>query len=86
MAKRAPSVRRQTLQTNGTISRVYVQDWRIEPVGKVKRALRQEIAEWATEQADENGNMSDAEVTPDLDAVRHVNQFGTPDVSVMEIA
>lgn len=28
----------------------------------------------------------EAEVTPDIDSVRHLNQFGTPDVPLMEVA
>lgn len=65
---------------------MYVKDWRSEPVGVVKKALRQDIGEWLQLNAANEGQMFTEEVWPDLDAVRHVNQFGTPDCPIMEIA
>lgn len=46
MAKRVSQSRPPTTLTNGALSRVYVKDWRSEPVGVVKKALRNDIAEW----------------------------------------
>lgn len=34
----------------------------------------------------QDGENTTNEVEPDVDAIRHVNQFGTPEVPVMEIA
>lgn len=72
--------------TNGTLDRVYIRYWRREPVGAVKRALRVAIGTW-----NHQNNMDDEEDTtnepsPDIDAVRHLNQFGTPEAPLMEVA
>lgn len=72
--------------TNGALSRVYVKDWRIEPVGVVKKALRKDIEEWVHQKEAEGGAMVTEEMWLDLDAVRHINQFGSPEQPMMEIA
>lgn len=46
MAKRVPTQRAAASQTDGTLERVYVKDWRKQPVGAVKRALRIAIGTW----------------------------------------
>lgn len=86
MARRAPKNNRTATQTNDNLVRVYVRDWRSEPVGRVKRALRQEIAEWELATQMEDYANADQQTEPDVDAIRHVNQFGTPSVPVMEVA
>lgn len=77
MVKRQTAPRLATSQTNGNLVRIYVKDWRSEPVGKLKRALRKEIAEWAQTEAMEDNDASTGDVVPDVDAIRHVNKFGT---------
>lgn len=44
MDKKIASPRPSATETNGALARVYVKDWRREPVGAVKRALRAAIA------------------------------------------
>lgn len=46
MAKRAIQTRPPTTQKNGALTILYVKDWRRKPVGVVKKALRNDIAEW----------------------------------------
>lgn len=85
ITKRTSSTRTPTSQTNGGLAIVYVKDSRSEPVGIAKKTLRQDIAEWLQQKEGEEGAMVIEETWPDLDAVRHVNQFGTPDEPMMEI-
>lgn len=86
MARRVANTRRTSTDTNGQLVRLYVREWRSEPVGKVKRALRKEIAEWARATEMEDSDNPASETEPDVDAIRYVNQFGTPQVPVIEIA
>lgn len=86
MARRSQNNRKTATQTNGNLVTMYVRDWRSEPVGRVKKALRQEIAEWSENENMEDGATTEGTAEPDIDAIRHVNQFGTPAVPVMEIA
>lgn len=83
MEKRTPNVRPTATQTNGAPARVYVKYWRSEPVGLVKKALKQDIPEWIQDQDRANGEMVKEDAWPDLDAVRHANQFGTPEEPMM---
>lgn len=85
MARRLSKVRPTTTQTNGALARIYAKDWRSEPVGLVKKAPRQEIAEWTRMRSMDEDQADSAEVWPDLDAVRHVKQFGSPEAPVIEI-
>lgn len=71
MSKRIEKPRPQATQTDGALERVYIKDWRSEPVGVVKKALRQDIGEWAAQRALEHGAMDTVEAMPDIDAVRH---------------
>lgn len=73
MSKRVAKPRTHATQTDGALARVYIKDWRSEPVGVVKKALRQEIDEWALKRAKEQGAMTTDEAWPNIDAVRHVN-------------
>lgn len=68
------------------MSRIYVKDWRSETDGVVKKALRIDIGEWVQTQAVDEGQMVTEEAWPDLEAVRHENQFGSPELPMMEIA
>lgn len=86
MAKKASSQRPGASKTNSTLARVYVQDWRKDPVGTVKRALRLAIGEWLKQDDMGDTDEQDTSPTPELDAVRHLNQFGTPDAPLMEVA
>lgn len=65
---------------------MYVKDWRSEPVGVAQKALRNDIAEWVRNKEAEEGSMYTGEVWPDMDAVLHVNQFGSTEKPMMEIA
>lgn len=86
MERRSQTNKRSATQTNGNLIRTYVRDWRSEPVGKVERALRQEIAEWQHSQNMEDEANQHTQIEPDVDAIRHVKQFGSPAVPMMEIA
>lgn len=86
MVKKATNTRRTTTRTDGVLSRVYIHDWRSEPVGKVKKYLRREIGEWLQQRMVEDGQEDDGNSGPDVDSVRHVNQFGSPEVPIMEVA
>lgn len=59
---------------------IYVRDWRREPepVGEVKKALKQAIGDWIAQEKmlDETTNTSGGDL--DIDAVRLLNQFGKP--------
>lgn len=85
MQKRKGTQRPTSTQTDGMLERVYVQDWLKEPVGAVKRALRTAIGGWIRQNEMGDVDATTAEVYPDIDAVRHVNQFGTPEVALMEV-
>lgn len=63
-----------------------MKDWRKEPVGTVKRALRQKILAWSSQAAINDRAEEQEEVIIDIDAVRHLNQFGTSEKPLMEIA
>lgn len=86
MAKCTATTRAAATTTNGMLERVYIKDWRKEPVGVVKQSLRKAIGEWTCQESmiDEHSDQTTAE--SDIDAVRHLNQFGTPDTPLMEIA
>lgn len=65
-------------QTNQVLSRVYVRDWRKEPVGVAKRALQQKIGQWLEQKENMlyvNETMKTTD--PDIDAVCRLNQFRT---------
>lgn len=86
MAKRVSNTRPPATQTNGVLRRAYIKDWRSEPVGVVKKALRQDIAEWRQAQQMDDNATEAATAWSDLDAVRHVNHFGSLETPLMEIA
>lgn len=86
MAKKAANPIIAATQTNGIPRRVYVRDWRREPVGAVKQAQRIAIAQWTAQNDMDVEDSQAMEPSPDIDVVRHINQFGTPDVPLMEIA
>lgn len=86
MERKQPNARPAATQTNGNLARVYIKDWRTEPVGAVKRALRQAIATWVAQQEMVDNEAQEADVMVDIDSVRHLNQFGTPEKPIMEIA
>lgn len=44
MSRKKATPRAKATKTNGALVRVYVKDWREEPVGEVKRVLRQAIS------------------------------------------
>lgn len=50
MAKKTSTQIPAESETNGSLFRVYIRDWRKEPVGAVKRALRIALDEWAFQQ------------------------------------
>lgn len=52
----------------------------------MKRALRIAIGTWKVQNNMEVDEAAGEEVTPDIDSVRHLNQFGTPDTPLMEVA
>lgn len=85
MAKRTSIFSRAAVFTNGILARVYVRDWKNEPVGKVKKALRQEVALWAAQASRQEEDVNEEKIVPDIDAIQHLNQFGTPEAPIMEI-
>lgn len=84
MARRVSETRPPTTLTNSALTRVYVKDWRSDPVEVVKKA--NDIEKWTNLKGVDEVSIKTAEVWPDLDAVRHVNQFGYPEQPMMEIA
>lgn len=86
MEKKATTQRPAATQTDGVLERVYVNDLHTQPVGAVKRALRVEISSWKKQNDMRDEQTEQDESSPDIDAVRYLNQFGTPDAPLMEIA
>lgn len=86
MARRKPTPRPTSSVTNGGLSRVYIKYWRKQPVGLVKRALRKAVSVWSNQTVMDDGEMDKEEAILDIDAVRHLNQFGTPEQPIMEVA
>lgn len=87
MAKKTAIPRATATITNGALLRVYIKYWRQDPVGAVKIALRTAIA-MRVQQSNMavEDDVAPTEVIPDIDAVRHLNQFGSPENPVMEVA
>lgn len=86
MAKRKPTPRPTATVTNGGLSRVYIKDWRKQPIGLVKKALRQAISTWSKQTSMNDVEEESEDSSIDIDAVRYLNQFGTPDQPIMEVA
>lgn len=90
MESRTERPKTKTTNTNGTLSLVYVADWKDESIGKVKNALRAEIGQASNVAASHSGENRNSKYWPDVNAVRHINQYGTdsesPNRPLMEIA
>lgn len=86
MAKRTTTQRPAASMTDGTLESVYAKEWSKQLVGAVKRALRIAIGVWKQQNVMEVDEENDEEASPDIDAVRHLNQFGTPEAPLMEVA
>lgn len=80
IATREERVRPQSTNTNGARTAIYVRDWKDESIGVVKKALRKEIGQITGGQPNHQ-----KELWQDVDAVRHINQFGSPTSPLMEI-
>lgn len=82
------STRPKSANKNGALALVYVRDWKNESIGIIKRALRSELDQIPDEPTNQNNNDEDQgnEKWPDIDAVRHINVYGTPTSPLMEIA
>lgn len=78
--------RPRTSNTNGGLNLVYIRDWRNESIGVIKKALRIEIGQTTGDSASNKGNQQRDDPWPDVNAVRHINQYGTPTSPLLEIA
>lgn len=78
--------RPQTSNTNGGLDLVYVRDWSNESIGVIKKALRTEIGQATGAPASQDGQSQQHEHWPDVNAVRHINQYSTPTSSLLDIA
>lgn len=76
----------KTTNNNGTLSLICVADWKDESIGKVKNALRAEIGQAENDSASHSGDRQRKRTWPDVNAVRHFNQYGTTSRPLMEIA
>lgn len=86
IARKEDKVRPQTTNKNGALTLLYVKDWKDESVGTIKKALRNEIGQQTGAPAGHNGRAQIREQWPNIDAVRHINIFGSPTSPLMEIA
>lgn len=55
-------------------------------MGFVKQALLQAIGKWTHQENMVDENADPATMDPDIDTMRHLNQFGTPVTPLIEIA
>lgn len=86
IALRKERTRPQSTNTNWALCLIYVREWRDESIGVIKKALRTEIGSLTGGSAEYDGGRQEKELWPDVDAVRHINQYGTPTSPLMEIA
>lgn len=85
MEARKERPRPQSRSTNRALSLIYVVDWKNESIGTVKKALRAEIGKETVMKNVENNGYKTQKPWPDVDAVRHINQYGSPSTPLMEV-
>lgn len=76
----------QTTNTNSGLSLIYIRDWNFESIGVIKKVLRTEIGQETGGPAIHNSQHHRKDPWPDVDTVRHINQYVSPSTPLMEVA
>lgn len=70
----------------GALNLIYVRDWKDGSIGATKKELRMELGQKSNMNLDQEDTTQPDTKWSDIDAVRHINVFGTPTQPLMEIA
>lgn len=86
IARKEERIRPQTTNTNGVLALGYVRYWKDQSIDEIRKALRAEIGLQTSAPANHSGRAKRNEHWSDVDAVRHINIFGTLAAPLLEVA